>query len=74
MYITITMKMGNELFDIKVDNQQIISEAEEILYNSGKYLGKRADYYRSLLGSKVVSAYLSFAEAGIVSGDVLTRI
>lgn len=74
MYVTITMKLGNQAFDIKVDNQQIIGKAEEILRSSGKYSGKSTEFYRSLLQSKVISAYLSFADAGIGSGDILTQI
>ena len=74
MYITVTMKMKDQSFDIRVDNRQVIREAEEILRSSGRYCGGSSDFYRSLLQCEIVSGYLSFLDAGINSGDVLAQV
>lgn len=74
MYITITIKTQEQAYNISVDNRQTICAAEEILRDSGRYNGDSPDFYRSLLQSKIISRYLSFEDAGIISGDVLSQV
>ena len=74
MFITVTMKMGDNKYNLKIDNSQPIINAVQILRESKKYNGETALFYRSKLSQNVVSGYLSFKDAEIFSGDVLEII
>ena len=74
MFITVTMQMGNRKYDLKIDNNQPIINSIEILKQSRKYDGETAVFYRSKISENVVSAYLTFFDAGIYSGDILEAI
>lgn len=74
MFITVTMQMGNKKYDLKIDNNQPIINSTEILKQSRKYDGETAVFYRSKISENVISAYLTFLDAGIYSGDILEAI
>lgn len=72
MFIDITIKFGNQSYDIKIDSQQRIKNALAILRQSGKLPpGETPDYMRSLLNQCMVSTHKTFAEESIFDGDKL---
>ncbi len=75
MYITITVKIRDEEFDIKIDNRQKIYVLLEIL-NEGLGLSCKVFplFYKSHENKRIVSAYSTFEQSEIYSGDVLEAI
>ena len=72
MFIDITIKLGNQSFDIKIDSQQRIKNALVILRQSGKLQpGDTPDYMHSMLNQCLVSTHKTFMEEGIYDGDKL---
>jgi uncharacterized ubiquitin-like protein YukD len=75
MFITITLKTSGGQADIRIDSEQRISVALEVLRDSGKLrCSETPTYYRSQLGEKLVSAYKTFQEEQVYDGDILCSI
>lgn len=75
MYITLTMHFGNQSFDISVDSRQEIMAVYRTLYEAGRIKPlKVSHWYRSTAKECMVSAYRTFDEEGIYSGDILTAV
>ena len=75
MFITITLKMPNGQRNIRIDSEQKINVALEVLRSSGKLLpGETPAFYRSKTGEKLVSAYKTFQEENIYDGDILEGV
>ena len=74
MYITITVKSDDNRADIKIDDRQIIRDGMKILRENGVINCSDSDYFHSYIQKKVISSYITFNDAGILSGDVLTAI
>ena len=75
MFITITLKVGMGQADIRIDDQQRIGVALDVLRESGRLLtGEAPNFYRSKLGEKLVSAYKTFHDEGIYDGDILEGV
>jgi len=75
MYITLTICFDKNKFDVRIDSRQEIMAVYKTLYESGKVkLLKVPCWYRSDAKECMVSAYRTFEEEGIYSGDILTAI
>ena len=75
MFITITLKIGDDKIDIRIDSEQKISVGLEVLRESGKMIGgKMPSYFRSKQRERLVSTYRTFQDEGIYDGDVLEAI
>jgi len=75
MFITITLEVGKQKADIRIDSEQKISMGLAVLRESGKMLpGNTPAYFRSKQSEKLVSAYKTFQEEAIYDGDVLTAV
>jgi len=75
MFIDITIEVKGIRQDIKIDSEQKIKEALQVLCQSGKMSATAApDFYRSMLNQRLVSAYKTFADEGVFDGDILTAI
>ena len=75
MFITITLKTDTEQTDVRIDDQQKIGVALDVLRESGKLpYGETPNYYRSKLGEKLVSAYKSFQDESVFDGDILEGV
>lgn len=72
MYITITLKIQDYDYTIKIDCRQKIYIALETLKKSGQcILDIFPVCYKSLQMQKIVSAYCTFQEANIHTGDII---
>jgi len=72
MYITITLRIKNCDYTIQIDRRQKIYIALETLKKSGQCLLEVFPVcYKSLQMQKIVSAYCTFQEANIYTGDVM---
>ena len=75
MFITITLKTSSGQADIRIDSEQKIGVALEVLRSSGKLPFRETPiFYRSVLGEKIVSAYKTFQDEQIFDGDILHSI
>ena len=75
MFITITLKLNNGKADIRIDSQQKILVALEVLRDSGRLLsGEMPNFYRSKLNERIVSAYKTFQDEKIYDGDILEAV
>ena len=75
MFIDITIEMDGIRQDIKIDSEQKIKEALQVLFQSGKMpVASAPDYYRSMLNQRLVSAYKTFADEDVFDGDILSAI
>lgn len=77
MFITLTIKTTNPEAesDIRIDNQQKISQALQVLRESGKMpMGLNPDFFRSCIRECLVSAHKTFEEEAIFDGDILIAI
>lgn len=73
MNITVTYKTPVSENIVQIDRRQEIGAGLKILQETGKdmYIGK-PDFFRSYTLGRMVSAYCTFEELGIYSGDVLS--
>lgn len=75
MYITLTVCFDEKQFNISVDSRQAIMAVYKTLYEAGRIkLLKIPDWYRSDAKECMVSAYRTFQEEKVYSGDILTAI
>ena len=75
MFITITIKLGKNTSDVRIDSDQRITKCMEVLRESGKMsFDEPPAYFRSEQSEKLVSAYKTFNEEGIYDGDTLTAV
>ena len=75
MNITVTFRDGSGENIIQIDQRQELWVGLRILQETGKTTyAASPDFFRSEALGKVVSAYLSFEDLGIFSGDILTAI
>jgi len=75
MYITVTLQYKDKAFDISLDNRQKLTVGLQTLKDNQKVsYEKEPDFYRSEMQKRVVSAYRTFADEQIASGDKLTAI
>jgi len=75
MFITITLEVGKQKADIRIDSEQKISMGLAILQEAGKIIpGNTPAYFRSKQSEKRVSTYKTFQDEAIYDGDVLTAI
>jgi len=75
MFINITMEADGNRRDIRIDSEQKIRDGLMVLRQSGKLpMGAFPDYFRSHLNQRAVSAYKTFSEEGVFSGDILSAI
>lgn len=75
MYITVTVKIKSIYYDIKIDRRQKIYVALEILKSSGNTSVQFIPaFYKSYQNQRIVSAYNTFEQSKIYSGDVLEAI
>lgn len=74
MYITITVQISDNAFDISIDAGQKISTAYNVLYESGYINSGKYNWYRSGMRGCLVSAYRTFEEEQIFDGDILVAI
>jgi|GEM_PF-5543025 len=75
MYITITVKINDAEYNIKIDNRQKIYVLLEILKESGSCVCDIfPTFYKSHQNKDIVSAYNTFEQSEINSGDVLEAI
>lgn len=73
MNITVTYKTPANENIVQIDRRQEIGAGLHILQETGKdtYLGE-PDFFRSYTLGQMVSAYCTFEELSIYSGDVLS--
>ena len=74
MFITITIEVESKRFDVRIDQEQKVQEAVQALQAAGKCRGLGSDFYKSMANRKAISAYQTFQEQGIFSGDLLISI
>lgn len=75
MHVAITLCLDEQLFDIKIDQKQLVKEALVTLQKSGKLQIKRMPHwYKSKNRGTVVSVFKTFEEEQIFSGDKLSAI
>ena len=76
MNITVTYKTATDQERIvQIDQRQEVCAGLRVLQESGKLPQLiRPDFFRSDSLGKVISAYCTFEELGIYSGDVLSPI
>lgn len=74
MFINITIEFDNKQYDLSLDSRQRIHIAVEILMRYLKVPTLPVTFYRSKMQGKVISAYQTFQEANIHSGDLLSVI
>jgi len=75
MFINLTMEVNGTRRDIRIDSDQKIANAINVLRQSGKFpVDAMPDYFRSRLNQVAVSAHKTFAEESVFDGDVLTAI
>lgn len=75
MNITITYKNGEEENIVQIDQRQEVEAGLRILQETGKssVIGK-PDFFRSDNLGNIVSAYCTFEELGVFSGDIISTI
>jgi len=75
MFINTTIETSAGRVDIRIDSEQFIGRALDVLRESGKLPGGTApDYFHSRLNRRPVSAYMTFAEERVFDGDILSAI
>ncbi len=75
MHITVTFKDSSSENIIQIDQRQELRVGLRVLQETGKTsYAASPDFFRSEALGKVVSAYRSFEDLGIFSGDILTVI
>jgi len=74
MYITITITAFNKSHDVQIDNRQQIRAAAEILQETGRLPFYSIAYYRSRTQQRIVSAFNTFEQENIQTGDELSQI
>jgi len=73
MYISVTIQIKDKIFNLNVDNFQVINNCFKLLKASNKYGGDIPNFYRSKLLCETVSGYKTFESAGISNGDILVN-
>ncbi len=75
MYITVTIVINDKSYDIRVDNRQKIYECIKILKSRIRSIDDTDIYFlKSYIHNQTVSKYLTFEEAGIFGGDILSAV
>lgn len=74
MYITVTMRLREQSYDVQADDNLPILKAADALQESLRTSGTRPEYYRLPLQSRVVSVYETFRQAGVRNGDIIETI
>ncbi len=75
MYITISIIINDKNYDIRVDNRQRIYECIKILKSRIRSIDDTdIHFFKSYINNRAVSKYLTFEEAGIFSGDILSGV
>lgn len=75
MYITISIIINDKNYDIRVDNRQRIYECIKILKSKIRSIDDTdIHFFKSYINNRTVSKYLTFEEAGIFSGDILSGV
>jgi uncharacterized ubiquitin-like protein YukD len=73
LYITVTIKSSDQYqADIQADENQTITDVIKIL--AGRLMpeiNQDAKFVKAMRGLRVVSAYATFREAGILDGDTI---
>lgn len=73
MYITITLKVNDKYYDLKVDKRQMIIEFLNII-NESLNLNiniNEINFVKSITHKKQISTYFTFEESEIFTGDIL---
>lgn len=73
MYITITLKINDKAYDLRVDKRQIIIEFLKII-NESLNLNiniSEINFVKSITHKKQISTYFTFEESRIFTGDIL---
>ncbi|MDM0612518.1 hypothetical protein QTH09_15995 [Clostridium perfringens] len=73
MYITITLKINEKNYDLKVDKRQTIIEFLKII-NESLNLNiniNEINFVKSITHKKQVSTYFTFEDSEIFTGDIL---
>ena len=73
-YITITMTFGSASFDVQVDCRQKIEAVAKVFEQKGSASFEDVCFYRSRMQNRTVSAFNTFEEEGIFTGDELVAI
>lgn len=75
MYITVTIVINDKSYDIRVDNRQKIYECIKILKSRIRSINDTdINFFKSYIHNRTVSKYLTFEEAGIFGGDILSAM
>lgn len=75
MYITVTIVINDKSYDIRVDNRQKIYECIKILKSRIRSINDTdINFFKSYIYNRTVSKYLTFEEAGIFGGDILSAV
>lgn len=75
LFLNITIAVNNETFDVRIDSEQRIGKALEILHETGRCRTNACpDYYRSHMNKTLVSAYKTFGDESVFDGDLLEAI
>lgn len=75
MYITVTIVINDKSYDIRVDNRQKIYECIKILKSRIRSINDTdINFFKSYIHNRIVSKYLTFEEAGIFGGDILSAV
>lgn len=75
MYITVTLQYKDKAFDISLDDRQKLNVGLQTLRDNQKVsYEKEPAFYRSEMQKRVVSAYRTYEEEQIASGDKLIAI
>ena len=80
MFINVTIEVGGQRRDIRIDSGQKIKEALIVLMQSGKLPmispSNRdfPNFFRSRLNKSLVSSHKTFAQEGVYDGDVLVAL
>ena len=75
MFITLTIETREKKADIRIDSEQKIGDALNVLRAAGIFSPEAMpDYLRSHLKQSLVSAYKTFSQESIFDGDILTVI
>lgn len=75
MYITVTIVINDKSYDIRVDNRQKICECIKILKSRIRSINDTdINFFKSYIHNRTVSKYLTFEEAGIFGGDILSAV
>jgi len=75
MQINLTIEIAGRSLDIRIDNEQEIKTAINVLRQSGKLpAGIVPDSFHSMINQNTVSTVKTFAEENIFDGDKLTAV